>query len=83
MSGTICYWKVDDLSVAIDHLLALGSHIHRGPMQIEGGMGMCQVTDTFGNLIGLREEYRKRVAFKKGSRLYVKASRKTGVRSIG
>ena len=59
MSGTICYWKVDDLLVAIDHFLALGSHIHRGPMQIEGGMGMCQVTDTFGNLIGLRGEYQK------------------------
>ncbi len=59
MSGTICYWKVDDLLVAIDHFLTLGSHLHRGPMQIERGMGMCQVTDTFGNLIGLRGEYRK------------------------
>ena len=58
MSGAICYWKVGDLSVAIDHFRTLGSSIHRGPMQIEGGMGMCQVTDPFGNLIGLRGEYR-------------------------
>ncbi len=57
MSGTICYWGVDDLIVAIDRFLALGSHVHRGPMQIENGMGMCQMTDTFGNLIGLRGKY--------------------------
>lgn len=57
MSGTICYWKVDNLLVAIDHFLSLGSHVHRGPMQIEDGLGMCQVTDTFGNLIGLRGRY--------------------------
>ena len=59
MSGTICYWEVDDLLVAMDHFLGLGSHVHRGPMKIERGMGMCQVTDTFGNLIGLRGSYRK------------------------
>ena len=60
MSGTICYWKDGDLSVAIDHFRTLGSRIQRGPMhmQIEGGMGMCQVTDPFGNFIGLRGEYR-------------------------
>ena len=53
-SGTVLYWQVDNLLVAMGHFQGLGSHIHRGPLKIEQGMGMCQLTDTFGNLIGLR-----------------------------
>ena len=56
-SGTILYWRVDDLLATINHFTNLGSSVYRGPMQIEDDLGMCQVTDTFGNLIGLRGDY--------------------------
>ena len=56
-SGTVLYWEVDDLLVAMEQFKELGSRTYRGPMQIENGMGMCQITDTFGNLIGLRGKF--------------------------
>ena len=56
-SGSVLYWRVADLKEAIAHFTALGSTVYRGPMAIENGLGMCQVTDPFGNLIGLRGPY--------------------------
>lgn len=53
-AGTVLYWAVADLLEAVTHFRQLGAEIYRGPMQIEHGLGMCQVTDPFGNLIGLR-----------------------------
>ncbi len=53
-SGTVVYWSVDNLSVALAHFEALGAYLYRGPMEIEDGLSMCQVEDLFGNLIGLR-----------------------------
>jgi len=32
----------------------LGASLYRGPMPIEDGLGMCQLADPFGNLLGLR-----------------------------
>ncbi|PJE57248.1 VOC family protein [Marinomonas sp. BSi20584] len=58
-AGTVLYWSVTDLVEAIEHFRALGSEVYRGPMQIENGLGMCQVTDPFGNLIGLRGPFNK------------------------
>jgi len=52
--GSVTYWFVDDLEAEIARFMELGSTFYRGPMEIEVGMGMCQVTDPFGNLIGLR-----------------------------
>ena len=57
-AGTVLYWSVPSLQKAIDHFRSLGSTLYRGPMAIENGLGMCQVSDPFGNLIGLRGEYR-------------------------
>ncbi|WP_431685605.1 VOC family protein [Hahella sp. NBU794] len=56
-AGTVLYWSVGNLADEIERFLALGSMVYRGPMQIENGLGMCQVTDPFGNLIGLRGPY--------------------------
>lgn len=58
-AGTVLYWSVGDLLEAIAHFRRLGSELYRGPMQIEDGLGMCQVTDPFGNLIGLRGPFNK------------------------
>lgn len=53
-SGAVMYWHVSNLQAEIDRFQRLGSVIFRGPMDIENGQAMCQMTDTFGNLIGLR-----------------------------
>lgn len=58
-SGTVLYWAVPDLLQAVEHFESLGSKIYRGPIPIENGQGMCQVTDPFGNLIGLRGAFNK------------------------
>ncbi len=55
--GTVLYWSVPSLTAAIKHFEELGAKLYRGPMFIENGLGMCQVQDPFGNLIGLRGEY--------------------------
>ncbi len=52
--GTVLYWSVSDLSVALSRFEALGASLYRGPMEIESGLSMCQLEDPFGNLIGLR-----------------------------
>lgn len=56
-AGTVLYWEVEDLLEAIDHFEILGAAIYRGPMAIENGLGMCQLCDPFGNLIGIRGPY--------------------------
>ncbi|MEZ8629998.1 VOC family protein [Vibrio lentus] len=52
--GTVIYWSVIDLSVALARFESLGASLYRGPMEIENGLSMCQFEDPFGNLIGLR-----------------------------
>ncbi|HBC3888501.1 TPA: glyoxalase/bleomycin resistance/dioxygenase family protein [Vibrio parahaemolyticus] len=53
-NGTVIYWSVGNLCLALAHFEALGAYLYRGPMAIENGLSMCQVEDPFGNLIGLR-----------------------------
>lgn len=57
-SGTVLYWSVDSLEASLAHFESLGARLYRGPMAIENGLGMCQVTDPFGNLIGLRGKWK-------------------------
>ena len=52
--GTVLYWSTDNFTKSVKHFEELGAKMYRGPMQIEGGMSMCQLEDPFGNLIGLR-----------------------------
>jgi len=53
-SGTVLYWHTANLTGEMTRFQMLGSAILRGPIEIENGCGMCQMTDTFGNIIGLR-----------------------------
>jgi predicted enzyme related to lactoylglutathione lyase len=53
-AGSVVYWRVADLDVALAEFKALGATLYRGPMQIEGGEFICQVRDPWGNCIGLR-----------------------------
>lgn len=57
-AGSVVYWCVANLDEAMLHLLDCGAVLYRGPMTIEAGLGMCQVTDPWGNCIGLRGPYR-------------------------
>ena len=52
--GTVLYWEVPNLAEEIERLEKLGASLYRGPMPIEDGLGMCQLADPFGNLLGLR-----------------------------
>ncbi|RXJ74356.1 glyoxalase/bleomycin resistance/dioxygenase family protein [Veronia nyctiphanis] len=52
--GTVVYWSVQDFEEAVEHFLSLGGLMYRKPLILETGMGMCQIEDPFGNLIGLR-----------------------------
>tara|TARA_R110001606_G_C15329957_1_gene645450 strand:- start:349 stop:729 length:381 start_codon:yes stop_codon:yes gene_type:complete len=58
-SGSVTYWSVENLNSEITRFKGLGSNVYRGPMEIENGFGMCQVTDPSGNLIGLRGPFNK------------------------
>jgi len=53
-AGSVVYWSVDDLSVALDRVLSLGGVLYRGPIRIENGLSICQFRDPWGNCIGLR-----------------------------
>jgi uncharacterized protein len=53
-SGSVVYWHVENLSLALAHLKTLGATLYRGPMKIESGLSMCQAQDPWGNCIGLR-----------------------------
>ena len=52
--GTVLYWQVAELDAAVSELVAMGARLYRGPMRIDDRLGMCQLEDPFGNLIGLR-----------------------------
>ena len=53
-AGSVVYWKVSNFQAALDHLLAAGAMLYRGPLEIENNESMCQVQDPWGNCIGIR-----------------------------
>ncbi|RSD31682.1 VOC family protein [Vibrio pectenicida] len=53
-SGIVLYWSVENLRESMDFLHSIGATLYRGPMEIKGGISICQMEDPFGNLIGLR-----------------------------
>lgn len=54
-SGSVAYWDVRDLETAIVDFLSLGGCLYRDPKSGPDGSRVCQVTDIFGNVWGLRE----------------------------
>ena len=53
-AGSVVYWQVENFEAALLHFRSIGARLYRGPMQIEGGLSMCQVQDPWGNCIGIR-----------------------------
>ncbi|MEM0157358.1 MAG: hypothetical protein QXN26_04750 [Thermoplasmataceae archaeon] len=54
-AGSVAYWDVKDLETAIVDFLSLGGCLYRDPINAPDGGKVCQVTDLFGNVWGLRE----------------------------
>jgi predicted enzyme related to lactoylglutathione lyase len=53
--GAIAYWRVPDITQAVAHFQASGASL-RAPIQdVGGGIRVAEVSDPFGNLIGLIE----------------------------
>jgi predicted enzyme related to lactoylglutathione lyase len=53
--GSIAYWRVADIQRSLDHFVGAGAVAH-GPIQdVGGGIKVAEVTDPFGNVIGLIE----------------------------
>ena len=52
MGGTVPYFAVDLLDVALERFGAREAEVYRGPLRIEDGRRICQVLDPFGNVRG-------------------------------
>ena len=53
-AGSVVYWSTLDFDDRLAHLLGIGATLYRGPMEIAGGLRMCQVKDPWGNCLGIR-----------------------------
>jgi predicted enzyme related to lactoylglutathione lyase len=53
MTGPVGYWQVDDVTAAVDALVAAGGEAKGEPQDVGGGTLIATVTDADGNPIGL------------------------------
>ncbi|EQD77918.1 Var1, partial [mine drainage metagenome] len=51
----VAYWRVSDLREAMDHFIAHGCTLYRGPIVGIDGQSVCQVRDVHGNVWGIVE----------------------------
>ena len=52
-ASPVVYFAVDDVEAARTRLGAAGATLFRGPLEIDARRRICQMTDPFGNVIGL------------------------------
>jgi predicted enzyme related to lactoylglutathione lyase len=53
--GSIAYWRVADIQQAVDHFVRSGAVTLGDVQDVGGGIKVAEVTDPFGNVIGLIE----------------------------
>jgi len=53
VGGDVAYWAVDDVSKAVEDLVARGAKVHRPAQDVGGGIVVASVVDPFGNAVGL------------------------------
>lgn len=53
--GSVAYWGVPNLDLAVEHFARLGAPIRAGIQDVGGDIRVATVADPFGNLIGLIE----------------------------
>jgi catechol 2,3-dioxygenase-like lactoylglutathione lyase family enzyme len=51
--GQVAYWRVSSLAQTRAQLERAGAKLFRGPLMIGNGEAICQMSDPFGNLLGL------------------------------
>ena len=52
-AGQTLYWQVSQFDAALGRALACGAALYRGPLERTDNLSMAQVSDPFGNLIGI------------------------------
>ena len=58
-AGSVAYWRVADVDVAIARATSLGATLHRGPGDVrEAGIRICQVREPGGVVFGMLERLR-------------------------
>ena len=51
--GQVAYWRVSSLEETRVLLERAGAKLYRGPLGMGNGEAICQMLDSFGNLLGL------------------------------
>ena len=55
MKGPVGFWDVDDIKGSVQQLVGAGGQVQQDVKDVGGGMLTAMVTDTDGNVIGLRQ----------------------------
>lgn len=56
--GSVGYWLVEDLDIAVARAKELGAAVYRGPLRVEEvRRSIVQVADPYGNVFGLEAEF--------------------------
>jgi predicted enzyme related to lactoylglutathione lyase len=53
--GSVAYWRVVEIGSAVDHFQAAGATLVSPIQDVGGGIKVAELTDPFGNVIGLIE----------------------------
>jgi predicted enzyme related to lactoylglutathione lyase len=53
--GGVAYWRVADIDRAVEHFVTAGAALVSPVQDVGGGIRVAEVTDPFGNMIGLIE----------------------------
>jgi predicted enzyme related to lactoylglutathione lyase len=53
--GAVAYWRVVDINRAVEHFVAAYATLVAPVQDVGGGIKVAEVTDPFGNVIGLIE----------------------------
>jgi len=53
--GAVAYWRVADIDAVLQHFVAVGATLVGQIQDVGGGIKVAEVTDPFGNVIGLIE----------------------------
>ena len=53
--GSVAYWRVENIERAVEHFLTSGALLASAVQDVGGGIKVAEVTDPFGNVIGLIE----------------------------
>lgn len=53
--GAVAYWRVGEIGAAVQHFVAAGATLAGQIQDVGGGIKVAELSDPFGNLIGLIE----------------------------